>query len=261
MSILNKSITYNGVNYDNYGLRFLLIDTTENKEVGGVLEYTNFKTNSDIKNYIQDIKYTEGFNYPVELVSERLISDIVFREIINNFANQPDYCKLEFNNDLQYANMYFNCYFTNVEKIEYCGKDGFGIYGFKANMVCDSQFMWENPRTYIYTNFINNIIHKNTSEIRKYTYPKVIITTGGTSSIITITNITDNNRATILQGVENEIITIDYNPITIVSNLNIDKFESFNRKPLRLVQGNNILNVTGNVLKIEIIYQNARTVN
>lgn len=261
MSILDKGITYNGINYENYGLRFLLLETTENKEVGGTLEYTNFKTNSDVRNHIQSVQYTDGFNYPIELLSENLISNTVYREIINNFANQPDYCKLSFNNDLEYENMYFNCYFTNVEKFESGGKDGYGIYGFKADMVCDSKFMWENEKTYTYTNFMNNITLKNTSEVRGYTYPKLIITAGNSTSTIQITNITDNNKLISLQASANEIITIDYNPIIITSSLNEDKFTSWNKNCLRLVRGNNELSITGNVAKIEIAYQNARTVS
>lgn len=260
MSILDKSITYNDFNCDNYGLRFYLLDTTENKEVGGKLEYTNFKTNSDVRNYIQSVQYTDGFNYPIELLGENLLSDSVYREILNNLANQSDYCKLTFNNDLEYAGMYLNCYFTDVERFESGGKDGYGKYGLKANMICDSQFMWENEKTYTYTNFASNLVLKNISDVRDYTYPKVIITAGNSASTIQITNITDDNRVTSMSAVANEIITIDYNPITITSNLNNDKFTSFNKKCLRLVQGNNTLGVTGNISKLEIIYQNARMV-
>ena len=262
MSILDKSFTYNGINYDNYNLKFMLMETSEDNNVGGNLEYKTSDYASKItgRKSISKTKYSEVLNIPVEFFSESIIGRETFYEIEKNLFNQAKFAKLCFINDLDYEGLHYNCYFTNVSKFESYSSQGFGVYGFKANMVCDSEFIWEENKTFTYTNFTSNITLNNKTSKRGYTYPKLKITMGLVGGNVQIQCITDNNRLISFTGLANEVITLSYIPLTISSSLNADKFTTFNKHWLQLVQGNNVFHVNGNVAKLEIIYDNAKVV-
>lgn len=250
-----NTFTYNGILSQIYNLAFMNITTEEDKSIGGNLEYVTYRQGKNPKNTIQEAKYNSNFEFEVEFVSEhRLDEDL--DTIYNWLLNQPSYKKLYVGTD----DFYYNCVFTNPSYQDYCGQDGHGIYAIKATMKCDSVFKWkEHNITYSADELMNVVSEVNTSSVREYTYPTLIIKTGNTGGNISVQNVTDNNRlVTLTNTLANDTITISYYPATIKSLLNdnnIAVFESFNKHFFRLLQGTNRIGIVGDISEITLTYQ------
>ena len=166
--ITGNTFTYNGKSSEPYGLRFLIMNTEENKEIGGVLEYTTFKNNKSPNTTIQDTKYNSVFEIEIEMISEHKLDDDI-EEIYDWLINQPNFRKLYIDNNNDF---YYNCVFTSASYISGSTNEGYGIYGIKATMKCDSTFMWKEVKyTYTSTELLNVVNHENISNVREYTYP------------------------------------------------------------------------------------------
>lgn len=257
--ITDNKFIYNGKSSDLYGLRFLIIETEVNKEIGGVLEYTTFKNNKSPHNTIQDVDYNSTFEIEVEMVSEHKLDDKL-DEIYDWILNQPNFKKLYIDNN---DGFYFNCYFTSASFIDGFMDDGYGIYGIKSTMVCDSTFMWKDV-SFTYDNLSDTITHENISNVREYTFPTLKIKTGDAGGNITVQNISDNNRLlTISNTLPNDTIIISYQPMMISSYLNNNKqlvYDSFNKNFFRLLQGTNNIGIVGDITEITLEYKIGRLV-
>lgn len=270
--ISGNSFTYNGISSDKYGLKFLQMDTEPNKEIGGVLEYTTFKNNKSPKQTIQEVTYNDVFEYEVEMISERKL-DKVYKDkddkdvkdidfIYKWLLNQPNYKKLFVENNDGY---YYNCVFTNASYIEANGAEGWGIYGIKATMKCDSTFMWKDVTfTYSKSELQEVVSHDNITDVREYTYPTLTIKVGETGGNIIVQNVSDNNRLTEFTGVlADDTLTLSYFPAFVKSELNNNPqlvYESFNKKFFRLLQGENKIGIVGDIASITLEYTIGRLV-
>ena len=259
--IVGNTFTYNGKSSEPYGLRFLIMNTEENKEIGGVLEYTTFKNNKAPNTIIQDTNYNSVFEIEVEMISEHKLDDNI-DEIYAWLLNQPNFRKLYIDNN---DDFYYNCVFTSASYISESTSEGYGIYGIKATMKCDSTFMWKEVEyTYTSAELLNIVTHENISNVREYTYPTLIIKTGSTGGNITVQNVSDNNRLTTFTGtLANDTITLSYYPALVGSYLNDNDelvYESFNKKFFRLLQGTNKIGIVGNISEITLKYKIGRLV-
>lgn len=259
--ITGNTFTYNGKSSEPYGLRFLIIDTNANKEIGGVLEYTTFKNNKAPNITIQDANYNSTFEIEIEMISEHKLDNNI-HEIYDWILNQPNFKKLYIDNN---DDFYYNCIFTSAEYIDGCTDEGYGIYGIKATMKCDSTFMWKDVEyTYTSAELSNVVTHENISNVREYTYPTLIIKTGSTGGDITVQNVSDNNRLTTFNGtLANDTITLSYSPALVNSYLNDNDelvYESFNKKFFRLLQGTNKIGIVGDISEITLKYKIGRLV-
>lgn len=259
--ITGNTFTYNGKSSEPYGLRFLIIDTNVNKEIGGVLEYTTFKNNKAPNITIQDANYNSTFEIEVEMISEHKLDNNI-REIYDWILNQPNFKKLYIDNN---DDFYYNCIFTSAEYIDGCTNEGYGIYGIKATMKCDSTFMWKDVEyTYSASELSNVVTHENISDVRGYTFPTLIIKTGTSGGNITVQNVSDNNRLTTFTGtLANNTITLSYYPTLVSSYLNNNDvlvYESFNKKFFRLLQGINKIGIVGDISEIVLKYKIGRLV-
>lgn len=253
--IIGNTFTYNGKSSEPYGLRFLIMNTDENKEIGGTLEYTTFKNNKSPRYTIQEANYNSVFEYEVEMISEHKLDDKI-DEIYDWILNQPNFGKLIIDGN---DDFYYNCVFTNATYIDGGGSEGWGIYGIKATMKCDSTFMWKDVEyTYSSTDF-EDLTHENLSQVRDYTYPTIVIKTGENGGDIFIQNLSDNYRlCSFAETLPNDTITMSYFPALVTSYLNNDMnlvYESFNKKFLRFVQGENKISIVGDVSEITLKYK------
>ena len=261
--IIGNSFIYNGKSSDIYGLRFLSVNTDENKEIGGVLEYTTFKGNKFPNTIIQEVSYNSVFEIEVEIISEHKLDNNI-DEIYNWLLNQPDYKKLYINNN---DDFYYNCVFTSASYIDGGGIDGWGIYGIKATMKCDSTFMWKDVEyTYTSAELVDVVTHDNISNVREYTYPtEFVIKTGESGGNITVQNISDNNRLTSFSNtLANDTITLFCFPALVKSYLNDNDnlvYEAFNKNFFRLLQGTNKIGIIGDIDEITIKYKIGRLVS
>ncbi len=259
--ISGNSFTYNGISSDQYGLKFLQMDTEANKEIGGVLEYTTFKNNKSPKQIVQEVTYNDVFEYEVEMISEHRLNgdiDVIYKWLLN----QPNYEKLFVENNDGY---YYNCIFTNASYIEANGAEGWGIYGIKATMKCDSTFMWKDMEvSYDNAELKDVVSHNNITDIREYTYPTLIIRVGEAGGDIIVQNISDNNRLTQFTGTSaGDTLTLSYFPAFVKSECNNNPqlvYESFNKKFFRLLQGINKIGIVGDIASITLKYTIGRLV-
>lgn len=257
--MIGEYFIYNGKSSEEYGLMFLNKDTEENKEVGGVIEYTTFKHNKSPNYIIQDINYNSYFEFEIEAISEKPLDEDI-DSIYNWLLSQPDYKKLYVGDD----EYYYYCIFTNSSFIKAYGPEGYGIYGIKATMQCDSMFMWKDvTNTYSNEELIETIVENNTSAVKEYTYPNLVIHVGGTGGDITVQNISENRLIKIHSALVGDIITINSFPCYISSYLNdndVMVYENFNKQFPRLLQGENRIGIVGDIDQITLSYKVGRLV-
>lgn len=264
MFFSGNSFIYNNKSSDLYGLYFANVNLTPTNYFGGDIEFSNLSLKRSGKQYRLDTKYNKPLTFDVEILSEYLITQNILHEINAWLFNQLDYKKLYVNDeDYTYHNIYFNCYFTNVERIEGCiGDQGHGIYGFKCTMICDAPWAWEDEQTITYTApFSSYLIFNNNSDCNDYMYPKVQLKTGLTGGDVTIQQVTDGNRLTTFTGLSaNETIIMSVEPKLVTSSLLLNHYETFNKNWMRFLVGENRFTITGDVTEFKITYSNTRAV-
>lgn len=264
MFFLGNTFIYNNQSSDRYGLYFANVNSSISTKLGGDVKYTNLSIRRSGKQYRQDTGYETPLSFDVEMMTETLITQDMLHEINAWLFNQLDYKKLYVNDEYYtYNNIYFNCYFTDVERIEGCvGDQGYGIYGFKCTMVCDAPNAWEDEQTITYTApFGSYLVFNNTSDCNDYMYPKVQFKTGSTGGNVTIQQVTDNNRLTTFTGLSsNETIIMSVEPKQVTSSLLLNRYEKFNKNWLRFLVGENRFAISGDVTELKITYTNARAV-
>lgn len=87
----------------------------------------------------------------------------------------------------------------------------------------------------------------NSSNVYQYYSPEIEITVGSGTNEISIVNTSDSDRTTTLSGLtEGEVIYIDNEKKRIISDTQTYPFSNFNKVWLRLIQGSNDIEVTGN---------------
>ena len=116
-----------------------------------------------------------------------------------------------------------------------------------------------NLHVTLYNNISNNVF-VNTSDYNGYMIPNLtVITCGTTGGTISIENVDDvNNYQISFTGLlPNEVITIDELG-QMQSSTGLNRCDNWNMKRLRLVSGNNHINITGDVVRLDINYQDVR---
>lgn len=262
MSILGYYFRYDNKASKQYNLMIASIKTnTDNTTIDGEKEYTTLFLPCNNRFVLQGVKPKEPLSFDIEFVcdnSNQAITDLQSRNIIKWLFDRQSYHKFEiFNKD--YAGVYFNCYFTKPEVIQ----AGVGIIGYKCTVICDSPWAWETDKQTVY-NITSTPCFQNyicNSDYEDYLIPNnVQITCGTTGGTVSITNIQDNNRIFQFTGLSpNEVISVD-NFGQITSSTGNKRFSNWNGKILRFVNGVNTLNITGNITKLVIDYNNPRRV-
>ena len=152
---------------------------------------------------------------------------------------------------------YLNCRFINPEKLEYNG----GVVGYKFTVECDSYLAWQEPVAAVYE--INpesgGVCIEVTvdTDSNDYVYPEVVVTTGSNCVGLQIVNETDSpSRITSFVGdIQDTVIRM--NPsVGFVTDGYYDLFVKKNF--VRLLDGDNTLYITGDVVSVQIAWQNMR---
>jgi hypothetical protein len=209
-----------------------------------------------------------GFDAEIVMDSEEVINRFMRREIEKWLFHQRDYCKLytdmdcdiygeayELVNGVQ-KRLYLNCRFVNPEKIESAS----GLIGYRFTVECDSCMAWQDAVMYEYSlsGSSSTITVNVDTDLRDYVYPKVTIQTGSSGGNIQIINFTDDStRSTAFVSLSPNItLTMRGDGINYISG---DYYQRFSNKNfIRLLDGENTLNITGDVRKITFEFQNRR---
>jgi len=276
MNLSGCHFEYCGVSSRKYNLVFAHANTSEFKQiVGNITSNFVFNKKNKQKHFIGESYEDSPIQFDAEIVRWGCNNEVIHtqerREIEKWLFHKSGYNKLyvdladdTFAETVELVDgyqkrLYLNCRFINPEKIE----DGTGLRGYKFTVECDSCMAWQD--VVISEHSLANTSANSTSiisvnvdtDIRDYTYPKVIITIGNAGGDILIANHSDNdNRNTsFVSTYANSEIIMDGNT-NYISGQNFDRFKD--RNFIRLLDGENRLSVTGNISKIRFEWNNRR---
>ncbi len=263
MSISGCPFKYDGIMSTQYGLIIANINTDyKETKLDGNQVYSITYIPATKKFYLSDRKIEEPLSFDIEITSNesnKYLSILQQRNIVKWLFDRVSYHKFEIM-DKDYAGLYFNCYFTDSESLNY----GMGCVGYKFKVVCDASWAWENQKTYTYsfTTLPSTVNFINSSDYEDYLYPQsVVITCGTTGGTISITNKDDNNYVVQFTGlVANEVITIT-DIGQILSSTGNSRIDNWNGHRLKFKNKDNHLLVSGDVKTIQITYQNVRRIS
>lgn len=256
INLLGCYFTYNGKSSDNYDLIFANVSSNTDTALSGGYELKTIYNKSNSYNYIIEHNYSDSvLELDVDIVTADAspLTETQQKEVRKWLFVQPSYRKLY---SQESSDIYLNCIFTNPEKIEGSG----GIIGYKTTIVCDSPTAWQDE--IVYSNVLNlekdeftNITVSVNNELLSYIYPKVHIVIGDSGGNITIVNNSDDaTRLTTFEYLAPDTDIQMDSSLNFVSGDNYAKMTDKNF--IRLVDGDNIFTVTGNVDIIELTYNN-----
>ena len=190
----NTYFTYDGHQSYLYGLRFAWIEDSPEKIMVSEKKYTQVRNNSQNDFKVVKALHEDSLQFDAEIVSDRVLYDAEVRRIYSKFFDRNQYGELclPINNE----DIYFNCIFTEVEKIEGGYGDAFGVVGFKLKIICDAPWGWtdvkivtpiiqkESPSDTFGKFYINN-----RSDSHDYIYPELEVTVPAGSDVTSATRI------------------------------------------------------------------------
>lgn len=271
MDLSGSYFEYNGTTSRKYGLIFAHVNTEEFEQLNGEIESVVIFNKKGKRNYFIGESFEDSpIKFEAEIITDNdsVIDRFMRREIEKWLFHQHTYCKLytdmdcdtygeayELVNGIQ-KRLYLNCRFVNPEKIE----SGSGLVGYRFTVECDSCMAWQDPVTYTYnlSGSSSTIIVNVDSDLKDYIYPKVTIQTGSSGGDIQIINFTDDNtRATSFVSLSPNItLTMRGDGINYISG---DYYQRFSNKNfIRFLDGENTLNITGDVKSLVFEFQNRR---
>lgn len=158
---------------------------------------------------------------------------------------------------LDLGGVHYRCIITELRTIS----SGWQTYGFTCNVVCDSPYAYLRPREYSYLcDGILDVSFSSRSSAKEPYAPKLVIETGGTSDI-SVVNRTDGGCGpcfTGLPAISSLKIVIDNSTGVIVNSEGRNLYPHFNFECLRLMRGDNNLQING---KCRVTLQCAFPVN
>jgi hypothetical protein len=263
MSFPAVNFIYDGIISSEYGIRISSDSSGTNNPGADIQLYTQALYRRPVP-YLLGIQQTPVLTFPVHISVPQYISTTESSVISSWLFGQMNYKKLQIIfPDMQYV--YYNCLFTTpqVERI------GNVIRGYSTNVICDSPFAWEYPKTisYTYTNggysVVDNINIYNSSDNADYTYPSLTFTMNIFGGDLSITNASDNNREFLFTGLDaNEIITVNNDIQEITSSVTgINRLSDFNYQWMRYIPKMNNLVVSGNIASLSFTHQFAKKIS
>jgi phage-related protein len=166
------------------------------------------------------------------------------REILGRLTGYQGYKKFYLYKDEVLENMYYNVHVIDAS-FEKAGED---IVAITFSAECDSQFAWVDESITYENGSIEETIRLQVNSDDKYNYllPTVVITPDCGINSFSIINVTDNNREVVIDNVSSgEVITMDSKHNIITSTIPRNFSEDFNYKFIRLLSGENELQISG----------------
>lgn len=262
-----NNFEYDGIKSAKYGLFFGHVDTERLKQICGNLEYNQVFYPSLNRQEIHGVNKDEfPLSFDLEIISAEPISYRSAKEIKKWLFNSPTYKKLyasrikdktiEKINGVE-KRLYVECVFINPEAMFYAD----GLHGWKCTCVLSSGWAFQDEIEITYNDFTEDIIIPVDSDNGEYIYPTFTFEAGVTTNPIspTIVNTSDNNRTMTVQDIPAQTeVYVDSAVGTITDSTGTTLYpELVDQKFLRLVNGDNVLTVSG-ISELTIKYQNVR---
>lgn len=260
---------YGGFVSREYGLVFGHCDTSEFADMIGQTKSSVVFNKHNMKNYFSGDSYSNApVTTEVEIVTDGayLMTLQERRAAERELFYQPGYKKLyvDIADDAmaetyevikgEQKAFYLSCRFTNPVKI----MDGNGVTaGYKCTMECDCPLFLQDPLFEEMNAPETSVTVNVDSVLNEYIYPKVTVMTGSTGGNITIRNTSDSvSRVTGFAGVPAmHRFTMD----SETNYMNTADYARFaDRNFIRLLPGENVFLVTGDIDYMKIEYSNRR---
>lgn len=263
MHLSGKYFNYNNQSSAIWGLFFAQVELTpDRRRMGGPAYSTQYNRLSH-HHFLQQDTWEEPLSFDVEIVSDRVLSDAEVGEVYAWLFHEKAFRKLEPLSD-EYDGVYLNCVFHAVEEIEGGVNGKYGAVGFKAPLLCDAPWGWEDGEAvYEAAEIGTQMAFENPSVYKGYLYPEVILQTGTQGGSVMLQNVTDQNRQTAFTGLNATPHTITLLPETLEvrSTLSTEPiYNSFNKNFFRLLPGLNRFAATGDIQKLTFQYRIARLI-
>ena len=263
MHLSGKYFNYNNQSSAIWGLFFAQVELTpDRRRMGGPAYSTQYNRLSH-HHFLQQDTWEEPLSFDVEIVSDRVLSDAEVGEVYAWLFHEKAFRKLEPLSD-EYDGVYLNCVFHAVEEIEGGVNGKYGAVGFKATLLCDAPWGWEDGEAvYEAAEIGTQMAFENPSVYKGYLYPEVILQTGTQGGSVMLQNVTDQNRQTAFTGLNATLHTITLRPETLEvrSTLSTEPiYNSFNKNFFRLLPGLNRFAATGDIQKLTFQYRIARLI-
>lgn len=241
-----SAFKYDGVSSDVHGISMCYIDNSNiNTQVNETHTIRILNTIRAKENIFLGYEALEPLTFEITVFSESGLT-VTQRRLINKWlVGRNGYKKLEIQQD-NLATIYYQCIF-NEQSTLYVGEICMGL---TLRATCDSPYQHMLPviATKAALAEPDSITIDNTSDIYDYVYPKLTFTTkpDGLQPHVSIINTSDNNREfKITDPSTNNVFTIDNQNKLMVSNNPNFNFNTFNLKWLRLINGVNVLTLSG----------------
>lgn len=272
--IYGSHFEFAGVPSRQWGLIIANVNTSRMTQLGGTKEGVTIFSRSANKRYLIDDDYSSSpVSFDIEIItdSDCCIDPVERRQIEKWLFNHRDYRRLYLDDadekygefyeyvDGVYKRNYLNCRLINPERLEGNG----GIIGYKATLEADSNMFWQDA--IIEECHVNNGSEESSTNVTitvdtdldEYVYPRVTIQIGSVGGDITICNNNDDSsRLTRFVDMPPLSSVTMKGEINYVSGQYYLKFAD--RNFIRLLDGENILTVIGNVESIEFEYSARR---
>ena len=263
MHLSGKYFNYNNQSSAIWGLFFAQVELTpDRRRMGGPAYSTQYNRLSH-HHFLQQDTWEEPLSFDVESVSDRVLSDAEVGEVYAWLFHEKAFRKLEPLSD-EYDGVYLNCVFHAVEEFEGGVNGKYGAVGFKATLLCDAPWGWEDGEAvYEAAEIGTQMAFENPSVYKGYLYPEVILQTGTQGGSGMLQNVTDQNRQTAFTGLNATPHTITLLPETLEvrSTLSTEPiYNSFNKNFFRLLPGLNRFAATGDIQKLTFQYRIARLI-
>lgn len=271
MDFYGSYFEYAGELSRKYGLFIACVDTQRNTMITGKSQSVSIFSKRNHTRYSVGSVYSEApLVFDMEVISEEPIAGEWRRKIQKWLFHHNDYQRLYIeNNELCFGEaftavnghsrrVYLNCRFVNPETIE----NNEGIIGYKFSVECDSRMAWQDPvttkKTFIGgSDFVGDVRINVDTDSEEYTYPVVILHTGDTGGDVGLTNISDDaDRHTRFSDIAPSTELIINSAFNYVSGDNYDHF--VDRNFPRLLDGENVFSVNGDIVSFEVKWQNMR---
>jgi len=256
MGFYAKNFVYGGEVSESYNLQIASSDvgTISSNGSGTVEIIQDFIFRKPVP-YFYGVKYSSSLSFPVTFFSPDEITALDASYIQKWLFGSLKYKDLAIAQpDME--GIYFRSIFTNPQII----KSGNLIRGFSGTCICDSQWVRTYPRTltYNYTSAPSgsSIVFYNNSHYEGYNKPNISFTMNASGGDISIVNASDSDREFEFTSLSPyEVITVNSDLGIIESNLGYRRLSNFNKNFMRLKDGVNNLELTGDITQLNITYQ------
>lgn len=270
---LHGHFQYCGEDSQNFGIMIAHLDTKMFSNISGEIATVSMFGRRGKRFYFTkddysdsaisfDIEFLVDGDDPLDLETQRAVQRWLFYRqgffplYLDSFDDLDDENRELVNGTLK--GTYINCRFTNPQKLYGNG----GVIGYEAQLEADSPLAWQDAvvQTLSFTggeNFSGVASIDIDTDLADYTYPKITITTGSSGGDITIANNSDDPaRLTSFTGLDTNSEIIMNEEIGLLSGNSYSKFS--NKNFIRLLDGENMISVLGDVVSIRFEWQNRR---